>query len=367
MAIAIEGYSVVGLRTRIDDQYTGGIEALSSKVRNSTELKDDDLWRCSFMALEEAEQFLSLMSNGGLQVETGPDPDAVIVNEFDRSVAPYCEWLQVAQWEKGVIAWLEGTDPETLIAREGWTPEAGSGLSFANIDDFEFVRLDDNVEVYRDRKTGKEHYVGRTKPGPEAVFKVASKIIVENSVHPGQRPLTGKAEKDVRKAIKDLEGLTEEYPDQWRTHWCIGKGRQAVGDIEGSYEAFKEAWRLDQEAESIPRELSGACLELGRADEAVEVGQKAAALKPDNSESLGNLACAYLVAARLDEASTTISAALKLAPDDSVNRSLKQVIENVKSGAIPQPSRLSDLTRPRKTGSKRQPGQSIWSRLKFWK
>jgi tetratricopeptide (TPR) repeat protein len=204
----------------------------------------------------------------------------------------------------------------------------------------EFLRLEGTVEVYQDKNSGEEVYIGRTKPSPEAVFKVAAKIITENMINPGQTSLKDRAAEDVAKAIKELEEVAKEFPNFWRVHWFLGKGQQAIGDIEESYKAFKRAWELEQENEAVPRELGGACLELGKAKEAVEVGEKAAALQPDNPES----ACAYLVAARLDEALTTINAALKLAPDDSVNRHLQSVIDDVRSGAIPQPARLRDLT-----------------------
>ena len=58
MAISIEGYSIVGLKSRIEENYDGGIAGLSKLVLNATELADDDLWRCAFMVAAEAEKFL---------------------------------------------------------------------------------------------------------------------------------------------------------------------------------------------------------------------------------------------------------------------------------------------------------------------
>jgi hypothetical protein len=67
MAIAIEGYCVVGLRSRINEKYLGGMAAPSARVPNSTELMDDELWRCSFMAMSDAEHFLSQVGEAGMQ------------------------------------------------------------------------------------------------------------------------------------------------------------------------------------------------------------------------------------------------------------------------------------------------------------
>jgi hypothetical protein len=95
MAVALEGYTVVGLKSRIDEKFAGGVEALTQAAPNQMVLADDDLWRCSFMVCAEAERFVESLASSDLNGSTGPDPDLVIVNEFDLSVSPYCEWLEV--------------------------------------------------------------------------------------------------------------------------------------------------------------------------------------------------------------------------------------------------------------------------------
>ena len=367
MAIAIEGFSIVGRKARLEENFDGGLEALSKIVPNATELADDDLWRCSFMAAADAETFLEQLQEAGLNSNQGPDSDLVLVSEFDLSIEPYCEWLKVVQWEKGVIAWLEGTTPETVVAREGWSPEKGSGLEFANsVDDenLEFRRLEGDLQVYFDRKRGCEVFVGRTGPDPDALYKAASKIILDHNVEHGHSRLNGEAETKVRQAISDLESVARQFPDSWQVFWFLGKGRQAVGELELAYESFGRAFSLEQETEAVPREFASVCLELGKADEAVQIGQTAAALKPDNPETLGNLACAYLIAARIPEAVTTIKAALKLHSEDRINVQLQRIINEVAKGERPQPRRMSDLNQPIVPTTK---ADSFWSRLRFWK
>ena len=377
MAIAIEGYSVVGRKDHIDDIYPGGVEALTASAPNSTVLADDHLWRCSFMAMSDARRFVRRLTDAGFEVARGPDSDFVIVNEFDLCIEPYCEWLQVKQWNKGVIAWLTGTVPKTLIAREGWTPEIGSGLVFAesrNNPNLKFLRVEGNLEVYFDKAQGSEVYIGRTHFDPETVFRVSADVIRKHMINPGHPPVSGVIAETVRKAVSDLETLGREYADSWRLHFCIGKGKHAVGDLDGALLSLRRAYELEKETESVPREYAGICLELGYADEAVQVGEKAAALKPDNSETLGNLACAYLFAGRLEEANTTIGSALKLDANDSVNQLLRRMIADVASGRRPQPKMFSDLTRvvtgsetPSKSPELSSARQSIWDRIRFWK
>lgn len=57
------------------------------------------------MAKADAEKFLRGLEKLALNVSQGPDSDAILVSEFDQSIEPYCEWLNIGVWEKAVIAW----------------------------------------------------------------------------------------------------------------------------------------------------------------------------------------------------------------------------------------------------------------------
>jgi tetratricopeptide (TPR) repeat protein len=113
------------------------------------------------------------------------------------------------------------------------------------------------------------------------------------------------------------------------------------------------------ENEPVVRELAGLCLEMGLAEEAVTAAERAVSLKPDSHELLGNLACSYLIAGQTPEATRTINAALKLRPEDEVNKRIRFKIEAASSGRRPQPRCLSDMMQ--------DPPQSTWSSLAFWK
>ncbi|MEQ1902576.1 MAG: hypothetical protein ABL888_00155 [Pirellulaceae bacterium] len=95
---------------------------------------------------------------------------------------------------------------------------------------------------------------------------------------------------------------------------------------------------------------------------------KAAAIHPDDAETLGNLACAYLLAARIPEATKTINAAIALNATDPINNLLKRIITEVATGTRPQPTQITELTSPAKppTPPTAKP-KSFLSRLAFWK
>ncbi len=81
------------------------------------------------MADADGEALFEQLRSQGLNANPGPDPDMVLVNEFDLQVEPYCEWLIVHRAQKAVIAWLVGTTPKTVIATPGWSLKTGQDCS----------------------------------------------------------------------------------------------------------------------------------------------------------------------------------------------------------------------------------------------
>lgn len=358
MAVPIEGYSVVAKLERVRPLLDEG----SIVAPNSTALADDDIWRCCFMAEADARSFIDRLSEHGLNTSRGPDSDVVLVGEFDQLVDPYCEWLNLGTWSKAVIGWRVGTEPKTVVAKEGWDPEVGSGLtrrSQSEMEDLEFVRLDGNVEVYREKSTGQEVYLGRTAPSAAAQFREASGVITEHSVAPGGRALDGDARQAVEGAVATLERVLETNPDSWEALWFHGKGLVALGNPTKAYPSFARAFELHDSSEAIPRELAGVCLELGRFDDAVRVAERAASLAPDDHETLGNLAVAYLLAARGADAKKTIDAAIRLEPTNSINQLIQRVTIEVLEGKREQPTSLAALSKP----APRRKKKPFW---KFW-
>jgi hypothetical protein len=361
LAIAIEGLTIVVRLDRAAELLPGGIDALA-REGNGSAGKDSYLWRCCFMADVDGETLFERLRTWGLNATPSPDPDMVLVNEFDLEVHPYCEWLVVCRVEKAVIAWLAGTTPETVIATSGWSLEKGSGLQRAKENDahLKFLRVDENgLEVYFDEGAQKEVYIARNTPSADALdwrFINAAKRIPK--IEPGQPFVTGRRAGEIRSAIGELEIVATHAPESWQTHFMIGKGRQAVGELPKAFDSFRRANELTTDNESVPREFAGLCLDMGLADEAVRAGKRAACLKPDNHETLGNLACAYLIGGRFAEATRSIEAALRLQPADLMNQKLREIIEDVVCGRRPPPKCLKDLMRV--------PTKSIWGRFKFW-
>ena len=359
MSITIEGFSVV-VKQELVQPFLDDDRIIPP---NRMFLGDDDIWRCSFMSNDDAGAFIKKLEALGLNASTGPNPDVVLVNEFEHEVYPYCEWLELGNYQKAVVAWKTGSDPEKLVAHEGFDPAVGSGLLFrdkTNLQDLEFLRVEGNIEVYLDKRSGAEVYLGRTRT-PEALFQTACEAIRLHFKIPGEAPVTGEDADEVNSAVADLEKLVADYPDFAQAMFFCGKGYIALGLYGAAYRHFTKGYELEPNVEGYARELGGVCLELGKFDEAVVIGEKAAALKPDDRETLGNLSIIYLMAERIDAARKAINSALKIDPDDKVNQNLLALIESVANGEHPQPKSMKDIR-----GDKEEPESSKKHFWKFW-
>ena len=359
MSITIEGFSVVAkwklVQPLLDDDRI--------VPPNRMYLGDDDIWRCSFMSNDDAGAFIKKLEALGLNGSTGPNPDVVLVNEFNHEVYPYCEWLQLGNYQKAIVAWMAGSDPEKLVSHEGFDPAVGSGLLFrdkTNLEDLEFLRVEGNAEVYLDKQSGAEVYLGRTRT-PEALFQTACEAIRPHFKIPGEAPVVGEDADKVNSAVADLEKLIADYPDFAQAMFFCGKGYISLGQYGAAYRHFSKGYQLEPNVEGYARELGGVCLELGKFDEAVVIGEKAAALKPDDRETLGNLSIIYLMAQRIDAAQKAINSALKIDPDDKVNQNLHALIESVANGQHPQPKSMKDIR-----GDYDDPQQVEKPFWKFW-
>ena len=226
--------------------------------------------------------------------------------------------------------------------------------------DLEFLRVEGNIEVYLDKRSGAEVYLGRTRT-PEALFQTACESIRPHFKIPGEPPATGEDADVVNSAVADLEKLIADYPDFAQAMFFCGKGYIALGQYGAAYRHFAKGYKLEPNVEGYARELGGVCLELGKFDEAVVIGEKAAALKPDDRETLGNLSIIYLMAERIEAAQKAINSALKIDPDDQVNQNLHALIESVANGECPQPKSMKDIR-----GGKDEPEPEKKRSWKFW-
>lgn len=157
------------------------------------------------------------------------------------------------------------------------------------------------------------------------------------------RAAPASAERDLRQGIGYLNRALELAPDNWPALWGRGKAYQALLEHEAAYTSFRKAYDIHAQNPDVGRELSIECMELGRCAEALEVAQAAWQMQRDDAGLLGNLAVARLLNGQLDEALQNVEDALGLDPGDSINLTVKAIVQDVRTGRRPQPTRASDL------------------------
>jgi tetratricopeptide (TPR) repeat protein len=157
------------------------------------------------------------------------------------------------------------------------------------------------------------------------------------------RPVSADARKEILRGIRLLERVTEYNPNNWSAYWVMGKGYQAVADPNSACNAFRKSFGIQRQNPDVAREYMFECLKLGRATDGVNAAEHAVSLRPNDAGLLANQALAYLIGGRVDDALRSVDKSLGVAADDQITKDLKRVILEVKSGARPQPRKMSDL------------------------
>ena len=184
MAVLVEAISVIVRRDAITARFSGGWHQFLAIVPNSTLCSDEDLARVGFMSPPDIEAFVRCLEKDGLTfVRGGQAVDIAVVDQMRGPTMP-AEWLEFARLSLGgtenkvAACWLfEGpriaagihmpAKGMTLATPDGWTYDDSLSANFKFVENKEmqeklkFLRHENGTDVYLDRSTGKEVYVGR--------------------------------------------------------------------------------------------------------------------------------------------------------------------------------------------------------------
>jgi hypothetical protein len=190
MAVLVEAISVVVRRDAIDEKLPGGWETFIDEVSNNTLCTDGELARVGFMSPQDVEEFVMFLRIGGLTfVEEGKAVDLSVV-DMQRGPSMPTDWLEFAHVPyqtdgKPVAAcWLfEGpriaagihmkSTTMNIAVPQGWRYEESLSANFGFVptedtdDRLQFLRHENGADVFKDRATAKEVFVGRSCSEPE--------------------------------------------------------------------------------------------------------------------------------------------------------------------------------------------------------
>jgi tetratricopeptide (TPR) repeat protein len=366
MPVLLEGTAVVIRNAALERCLDGGASDFPSIAPNAMSFADEDLSQASFMSSRDAELFRDKLLLMGLSGDED-SPDVVLVDAHNQSMTPPCDWLQLMEYKGSLIACLVGNESDVVVAPDSWDPDAGPSLKHMSADEvenrLEFIRRDQRVDVYRDRESGQLLYSARLNDTPEELFNKSADVILNNMRHPGQPPVKESAQSEIREAIGMLQQLANSDQGTWRTWFLLGKAWHAVDRNLRSISSFEKAIELAEQPDSvIYKELAGVLLEDGKTERACQMGEKAVALRPDDVELLGNLAIAYLLDHRVDEAEKALRHALSIDGNDSTNQFIRSKIQAVKDGLIPNPKTLGELEGrlPKQLSERTETAKNSW-------
>jgi tetratricopeptide (TPR) repeat protein len=352
MAVPIEGYSVVVCNETLEAKYPGGVAAYRDACPNNTYCSDGALTRVGFMAWHDADAFVAQLAAAGLTpFRDGAALDAALVTGHAGPLKP-CEWLTFAPYEGSLVAWLAGTEPGDIHGPHGWTPDRAMRHVTAEEakERLEFLRTENGIDVYRDKATGEEVYVGRTAREPDdnrhdALYKRASKLcwdlILLDDREPA--PLDDDARQRLAEATRLFEEVVSMNPGNWAAMWMLGKVCQRLEDPARGLEWFARAHRVNPDQVDVAREASIAAMDAGRPGEAIPFCERALQVEPDNAGLRANLALALLFCERVEEARKEVQDALARDPSDAITQTLARIVGEVAAGTRPCPHHVRDL------------------------
>jgi tetratricopeptide (TPR) repeat protein len=369
MAVPISAFSVVVRNKTIDEQFSGGMLAYISLCPNQTLCTDGKVTRISFSTPADVKLFLEALAERGLTAadDKGVSVDVALVIEGNVNDYPYL-WLEHGTIKGRPAAWLKGADPgELVIADEERKSSGLKAISEKELrESFDLVGTENNVEAYRNRRTGEMLYVGRTSPPvPHTLREMNSTQVAKHNrvfvqavrlaeheipVHRRQyMPKPGWwARHKLRRALSLFARVLELQPGNWSAMWWVGMIHKRFEDHSTALLWFERALQVSSYQPDVAREACSCALELGRHEVAISFAVRAVEVKPDDAGLRSNLALALLLAGKVNEAKVEIERAIAQDPSDQISLGVRRDIERFAVSKEKPPSTLRGLQNNRR-------------------
>lgn len=153
-----------------------------------------------------------------------------------------------------------------------------------------------------------------------------------------RKPLNSSEKVRLEDSIKDFQKCLEIIPSHWQSMVLMAKAFQRLERHSESLEQLELAFNTDKENHTIPMEASLEAMHLKDIDKALYYSEESLKRKPYDFVLMGNHAMNLLIAHKDDEAKEMIEKAIKLNPNDSVNRNIESMVKDVVSGKRKRPT-----------------------------
>jgi tetratricopeptide (TPR) repeat protein len=175
-----------------------------------------------------------------------------------------------------------------------------------------------------------------------ALFKHGADLIGPHMLLVDRKPAP-RNDAEVRVGIACLDRVLEMDPSNWSALWIRGKAFQSLGEHAQAVESFRSAYRINATQRDVAREFAEELLETAQFREAADIAREVSDRSPQDAGLKANLALALLLSGDVPSAQRSIAEALRLDPSDSISKALAKRIDDVASGARPQPKSIAEL------------------------
>jgi tetratricopeptide (TPR) repeat protein len=351
MAVLIEAFSVIVRISSIEKKFKGGWNAFFETIPNSTFCRDEYIARIGFMKPEDVQAFMEHMEvNGLISKEKGVAKDIAVVDQLrgPNTDVPWLTFGKISTDSINIMACaLKGKELNKVAFPKNWKYEGslsdkpGFAKPENEGDHLQFLRRDENTEVYLDLTTGKEVFVGRTRADDDAGNTLKSRLErlcgETLELNAKSEPLMAIGDENsctpIYERLLELSQLAKEIAESegsqfWMAHYSLGLTLRIIKQYEDALPCLRRAHALYSEEINTLKELVLCLGELKKSEEALHYSRKAVRLAPNDHGAWGNLAMCLITVGCRTEAKEAIDHAIRLNPQDPINRYIRDNFEN---------------------------------------
>ena len=142
----------------------------------------------------------------------------------------------------------------------------------------------------------------------------------------------------LEESIINFQKCLDIIPEHWQSMMLMSKSLQRLERHPEALEQLEKACKIELENHSITMEASLEAMHLKDLDKALFYSEESLKRKPNDFALMGNHAMNLLVAEKDQKAQEIIHNAIKIQPNDSVNKNIESMINNVISGKQKRPT-----------------------------
>ncbi|MCT4637686.1 MAG: SseB family protein [Bacteroidales bacterium] len=152
------------------------------------------------------------------------------------------------------------------------------------------------------------------------------------------KPLGTDDKLKLEESIENFKKCLQIVPAHWQSMVMIAKSYQRLERHTEAFEYLEQAFNTESENHTIPMEASLEAMHLKDIDKALFYSEESLKRKPDDFVLMGNYAMNLLIANKDDEAKEMIEKAIKINPNDKVNRNIRSIVSDVIAGERKRPT-----------------------------